>query len=132
MSDSQQVAPREKQEVSAKDEQTVPGRFYTPATDIYETDEALTVVMEIPGVDREHVNVSLENKRLRVEGRIDLTSYEGLEPVYTEYGVGNYARSFELSNKVDRNGISAEVTDGVLTLTLPKIMEAEPRRIPVS
>jgi HSP20 family protein len=107
MSDSQQVAPREKQEVSAKDEQTVPGRFYTPATDIYETDEALTVVMEIPGVDREHVN-------------------------YTEYGVGNYARSFELSNKVDRNGISAEVTDGVLTLTLPKIMEAEPRRIPVS
>ena len=67
MSDEQQVAVRQKQEVSAKDEKTVPGRFYAPATDIYETDDALTVVMEIPGVERQHVNVSLENSTLRIE-----------------------------------------------------------------
>jgi len=131
MSDEQQVAVRQKQEVSAKDEKTVPGRFYAPATDIYETDDALTVVMEIPGVDRQHVNVSLENSTLRIEARIDPANYEGMEPLYTEYGVGNYARSFELSNKVDRDRISAEVADGVLTLTLPKVKETQPRSIPI-
>jgi len=131
MSDAQQLALREKQEVSGKDEKTVPGRFYVPATDIYETDDALTVVMEIPGVDRQHVNVSLENSTLRIEARIDPANYEGMEPLYTEYGVGNYARSFELSNKVDRDRISAEVADGVLTLTLPKVKETQPRSIPI-
>ena len=131
MSDAQQLALREKQEVSGKDEKTVPGRFYVPATDIYETDDALTVVMEIPGVDRQHVNVSLENSTLRIEARIDPADYEGMEPLYTEYGVGNYARSFELSNKVDRDRISAEVADGVLTLTLPKVKETQPRSIPI-
>ncbi|HME20894.1 MAG TPA: Hsp20 family protein, partial [Acetobacteraceae bacterium] len=58
-------------------------------------------------------------------------NYEGMEPLYTEYGVGNYARSFELSNKVDRDRISAEVADGVLTLTLPKVKETQPRSIPI-
>ena len=131
MSDAQQLALREKQEVSGKDEKTVPGRFYVPATDIYETDDALTVVMEIPGVDRQHVNVSLENSTLRIEARIDPANYEGMEPLYTEYGVGNYERAFELSNKVDRDRISAEVADGVLTLTLPKVKETQPRSIPI-
>jgi HSP20 family protein len=123
---------REKQEVAGRDEKTVPGRFYAPPTDIFETDDALTVVMEIPGVDREHVDVSLENNTLRVEARINVANYEGMEPIYTEYGVGNYTRSFQLSNGVDREHIGAEVADGVLTLTLPKIKEAQTRRIPIS
>jgi len=87
--------------------------------------------MEIPGVDREQVDVSLENNTLRVEARISVANYEGMEPIYTEYGVGNYARSFELSNGVHRDRISAEVADGVLTLTLPKLKEAQTRRIPI-
>jgi HSP20 family protein len=132
MSDSQKVTLREKQEVATKDEKTVPGRFYVPATDIYETEQALTVVMELPGVDREHVHISLDNDRLRVEGHIDVADYEGMEPLYTEYGVGNYARSFELSGRIDQDHISAEVADGVLTLTLPKVKEAQPRRILIS
>ena len=132
MSDSQQVALREKQEVTTKDEKTVPGRFYAPATDIYETEEALTVVMEMPGVNREHVNISLENNRLRVEGRIDVAHYEEMEPVYTEYIIGHYARGFALSGKINRDGITAQLDDGVLTLTLPKEKEAIPRRIAIS
>ena len=131
MSNSQDVALREKQELASKDEQTVPGRTYVPATDIYETEDALTVVMEIPGMDREHLHVSLENNRLRVEGRISVASYEGMEPVYTGYGVGKYARSLDLSNKVDLDNISAQVADGVLTLTLPKVKEMQSRRIPI-
>ena len=132
MSDAQEVAVREKQEVTKKEESTVPGRYYTPPTDIYETEDALTVVMEVPGADREHVSVSLDNNTLRVEARIDAANYQDMEPVYTEYGVGNYVRTFELSNRVDRDHINAEVADGVLTLTLPKVKEAQARRIPIS
>jgi HSP20 family protein len=66
-----------------------------------------------------------------VEAKIDFSKYEGMEPVYTEYNVGHYARSFTLSNKVDQQQISAQLEDGVLTLTLPKVKEAQPRRIAI-
>jgi HSP20 family protein len=132
MADQQQeLAVREKREVAAKEERTVPGRFYVPHTDVYETEEALTVVMEMPGVGREDVGVELKDDVLRVEGRIDFAKYGGMEPVYTEYNVGHYARSFSLSDKVDRERIGAQFEDGVLTLTLPKTEEARPRRIAV-
>ena len=128
---SQELAVREKRELVGRDEKTVPGRFYVPYADIYETDEALTVLMEMPGVAREGVSVALEDDVLRVEGRIDFSKYEGMEPVYTEFNVGHYARSFALSGKIDRERIGAQLEDGVLVLTLPKAKEARPRRIAV-
>ena len=131
MANPQELAVREKQELAAREEKTVPGRFYVPATDVYETEEALTVVMEVPGVDREGVAVELKDDVLRVEGRIDFSKYGGLEPVYTEYNVGHWTRSFALSDKVDRERIDARLEDGVLTLTLPKTAEARPRRIAI-
>ena len=131
MADSQDLAVREKRELVGKEEKTVPGRFYIPYADVYETDDALTVVMEMPGVDRKDVDISLENDVLRVQGTIDFGKYQGMEPVYTEYNVGHYGRSFALSNKVDQNQISAQLEDGVLTLTLPKAAEARPRRIAI-
>jgi HSP20 family protein len=132
MSGQQDLAVREKQELVSKEEKTQPGRFFVPSTDICETEEALLVLMEIPGVDRKDVTVSLENDVLRVEGRIDFSKYEGMEPVYTEYNVGHYARSFTLSGKIDQEKIGAQVENGVLTLTLPKSKEAQPRRIPIN
>ena len=131
MADRQELAVREKRELAAKEERTVPGRFYVPYTDVYETEEALTVVMEMPGVDRKDVEVELKDDVLRVEARIDPSKYEGMEPVYTEYNVGHWTRSFALSDKVDRERIAAQLEDGVLTLTLPKTPEARPRRIEV-
>lgn len=131
MSEAQELAVREKQELSSKEETTTPGRTYVPSADIYETDEALTVVMEMPGVERKDVEVSLENDVLRVQGRIDFAKYDGMEPVYTEYNVGHYARSFRLSSKIDQEAIAAQVQDGVLTLTLPKAKELQPRKIPI-
>jgi len=128
---SQELALREKRELVGRDEKTVPGRFYVPYSDIYETDEALTVLMEMPGVEREGVSVALENDVLRVEGRIDFGKYEGMEPVYTEFNVGHYTRSFALSGKIDRERIGAQLEDGVLVLTLPKAKEAQPRRIAI-
>jgi HSP20 family protein len=131
MATSQELAVREKRELATKEEKTVPGRFYIPCTDVYETEDALTVVMEMPGVDRGSLDVALENDVLRVEGRIDFSKYQELEPVYTEYNIGHYTRSFSLSSKVDQERIGAQLEDGVLTLTLAKAAEARPRRIAV-
>ena len=103
-----------------------------PTTDIFETEHALTVVLEMPGVDKSNVDVSVEDGVLTIEGRLDFSKYEGMQPVYTEYNIGHYRRSFSLSNKIDQSKISAEMKDGVLTITLPKAEEAKPRRISVN
>jgi len=131
MAPAQELTVRDKKELVSKEEKTVPGRHYIPYADIYETDDALCVVMEMPGVERTNLDVALENDILRVDGRIDFSKYEGMEPVYTEYSIGHYTRSFTLSNKIDREQISAQLDDGVLTLTLPKAQEAQPRRISI-
>lgn len=128
----QDLAVQEKKELVSKEEKTVPARYYVQNTDIYETDDALTVVMEIPGVEKKDVEVNIENDVLRVEGRIDFAKYEGLEPLYTEYNVGHFARAFTLSNKIDQQQISAQLDDGVLTLTLKKAKEAMPRKIAIN
>jgi HSP20 family protein len=132
MAESQDLAVQEKKELVTKEEKTVPARYYVQNTDIYETDDALTVVMEIPGVEKKDVDVNIENDVLRVEGRLDFTKYEGLEPLYTEYNVGHFARAFTLSNKIDQQQIAAELNDGVLTLTLKKVKEAIPRKIAIN
>jgi HSP20 family protein len=131
MAKSQELSVQQKKELSSKDEKTVPARYFVPNTDIYETDEALTLVMEMPGVEKKDVVVQLENDVLRVEGHIDFAKYEGLEPVYSEYNVGHYSRRFTLSDTIDQEGIGAELANGVLTLTLKKAKSAMPRRIAI-
>jgi HSP20 family molecular chaperone IbpA len=131
MSGSQELAVREKQELAKKEEKTTPGRYFVPVADIFETEDALSVIMEMPGVTKENVSIEVEDDVLRVEGRIDFANYQDMEPVYTEYNVGHYGRGFTISGKIDREAISAQLDDGVLTLTLPKAKEALPRRIAV-
>jgi HSP20 family molecular chaperone IbpA len=126
----QELQVQQKREVEKKQESTAPARTYLPTTDIFETQQALTVVMEMPGVNQ-NVQVTVENDILSVNGRIDFSKYEGLQPVYTEYNVGHYARSFQLSSKIDQGKITADLKDGVITLTLPKAEEAKPRKITV-
>lgn len=132
MSGSQELAVREKQELAQQEEKTIPGRYYVPAADIFETDEALTLVLEMPGVGKDNVDIRLENNVLRVEGKIDFSPYKEIEPIYTEYNVGHYARAFTLPEKIDQEAITAQVEDGTLTLTLPKSKAALPRRIAVN
>src|SRR5215469_7911665 len=128
---SQSLQVQEKKELATKEEKTVPARYYVPNADIYETEDALVVVMEVPGVEKKNLDISLENDVLRVEGRIDFAKYEGLDPLYTEYNVGHYSRAFTLSSKIDQHQISAELEDGVLKLTLKKSKETLPRRIAI-
>lgn len=123
---------QQKREVESKQEATIPARVFLPQTDIFETEQALTVILEMPGVDRDKVDLKVENDVLQIEGLINFSRYEGLQPVYTEYNIGNYARSFQLSSKIDQDRISAELRDGVMTLVLPKSEKAKPRKIAVS
>lgn len=123
---------QKKKELVDKEEKTVPARYYVPNTDIYETENALTVVVEMPGVEKDKVDIDIENNVLLIEGVIDFTKYAEMQPVYTEYNVGHYSRKFSLSSKIDQNKISAEMKDGVLTLTLPKAEAAKPRKIKIS
>jgi HSP20 family protein len=128
---SQSLEVQEKKELVSKGEKTVPARYYVPSTDIYETDDALKLVMEVPGVDRKDVEIRLEDDVLRVEARIDTSKYEGMEPLYTEYNVGHFARAFTLSHHIDQQQIGAALSDGVLTVTLKKVQQARPRRIEI-
>jgi HSP20 family protein len=131
MADKQEMTVREKKEMVAKEEKTVPGRYFVPPADIYETEDTLAVVLEIPGVEKKDLDVALETDVLKVEGRIDFSKYKDMEPLYTEYNVGHYARSFALSSHFDRDKISANLEDGVLTLTLPKAKQTQPRKIAI-
>ena len=132
MAAHQELQVQQKREVESKDESTMPARLFQPQTDIFETSEALTLVLEMPGVDKGSVEVKVENDVLNIEGRVDFSKYEGLQPLYTEYNVGHYARSFRLSSKIEQEGISAELKDGVMTLVLPKAEKAKARKIKVT
>ena len=87
--------------------------------------------MEMPGVDKGKVDINVEDGVLTVEGRIDFAKYASMQPVYTEYNIGNFRRGFRLSHIIDQDKISADMENGVLTLTLPKAEQAKPRRIAV-
>jgi HSP20 family protein len=128
----QELQLQEKREVEKQEEQTTPARTFLATADIFETESALTVVLEMPGVNKDAVDISIKDDVLTVSGRLDFSKYEGLQPIYTEYNIGNFRRSFALSNKIDQDKISAEIRDGVLTLILPKAEEARSRRIEIS
>jgi len=127
----QELNVPDKQEVS-REEGTRAGRTYVPSVDIHETGGSLVLRADMPGVDERSISVNLENGVLTIEGHVDVKEYENLEPVYTEYRVGNYLRRFTLSNEIDTERIGARIVNGVLELTLPKSERAKPRRIAIA
>ena len=131
MPSTQELQVQKKREHESKEETTIPARVFLPNADIYKTPSDLQVVLEMPGIEKNNVDIRVEDGVLQVEGRLDLSKYSGLQPLYTEYNVGHYARSFQLSSKIDQTKIAAEMKDGVLSLTLPKVEEAKPRTIQI-
>ena len=105
--------------------------LYAPRVDIVETGDALEVLADMPGVTRDSVEVTLEQRVLTVRGRAEVPVPEGMAPLYLEYEPGDYERVFALSDAVDPAGIEARVRGGVLHLRLPKAGPAALRRIEV-
>ena len=131
MAAQQELQVQKKRQQETREEATIPTRIFVPDADIYESEDVLTVILEMPGVAKDNVKVGVEDGLLMVEGQLDLSKYQGLRPIYTEYNIGHYARNFQLSSKIDQNKITASMKDGVLSLTLPKVEEAKPRKIEV-
>ncbi len=109
---------------------TRPGPALTPAVDIFEDGAAITLLADLPGVDREHLTIDVDGRRLTIEAPFAAAS-EGFAPVYNEVRAERFRRSFELSGDLDTAAIDAGLRDGVLTLRIPKLERAKPRRIDV-
>ena len=122
-----------KQEVVTEDgvERTRSQRVYIPRTGIYEIEDAILLVANMPGVDESSVDITLDKNLLTIKGYVEEDLPEGYSLAYAEYEIGDYERSFTLSDEIDREHIEAEVKDGVLRLRLPKAEPAMAKKIAV-
>jgi HSP20 family protein len=111
--------------------QTQNRRSYAPRADIFETGDKLVVVADIPGVDENGIDITLEKNVLSLHAHPDFKFPEGYTLDYAEYGIGDYERSFVLSDSIDREKIEAVVKNGVLYLYLPKAGPAQTKKINV-
>ncbi len=114
-----------------QDEPTSSGRVYMPAVDIFERANELVIVADMPGADAKAIDIQFENGTLTLEGRVARRGTANVRPLVREYGYGDFRRVFEIGELIDSQRISAEYADGVLTLHLPKVAAALPRKIEV-
>jgi HSP20 family molecular chaperone IbpA len=113
-------------------ERTRARRVFTPAVDIIEKENDILLVADMPGVDEKSVDITLEKDQLTIHGTVEPEIPESHRLALSEYGVGDYERTFTISNEIDREHITANVRDGVLRLTLPKAEVAKTKKIPVT
>lgn len=128
---SKEIKVREKQEVATPAEPTTPGLVFTPDVDIFETEQAITLLADIPGVKAEDLNIDLRDDTLTLSANISPAQNPGEEDILIEYETGRYYRQFTLSEIIDQEKIDAQLNDGVLRLLLPKVEKATPRKIVV-
>lgn len=109
------------------------GEAWAPPIDVYETAESYVVAAEVPGMRREEIELALEDSRLTIRGRRnDVGAAAGKVHFHqVERGHGPFARSFEFASKIDTSAVSAELSQGILTVTLPKAVPPPPRKIEV-
>lgn len=105
---------------------------FVPPVDIYETDNAVTVLAEMPGVTKDSVVIKLEGGNLTIQGAMGKISCENEQPLFQEYETGTYLRTFSVSESIDQSNIEARLENGILRLTLPKMERVEPRQIKVT
>ncbi len=112
-------------------EQTRNRKIYSPDVDIYEKEDAIVLLADMPGTDDKMVNITLDKNVLTIYGAVDMEPLKGYSLEYAEYGIGDYQRSFTLSNLIDQNKIDASVNNGVLRLVMHKAEAAKARKIEV-
>jgi len=122
-----------KQEVIKADEmERTRDRFcYIPKTDIYETEDEIILIADVPGADQDSVDITLEKNVLSISALVDNDMHTGYDRIYSEYESGDYQRSFRLSDEIDQNKIKAVVSNGELRLHLPKAEPAKAKKIVV-
>ena len=133
MAENTPTMEAEKQEVTATEgtERTRDTRVFAPRADIYETDKQIVVVVDVPGADEGSIDINLEKNILTINALVEPNFPENYHLAFAEYEIGDYQRSFRLSNEIDREKIEATVKDGVLRLYLPKAAAAQARKINV-
>lgn len=112
-------------------EHTRDRKVFIPPVDIVESNDAIILTADMPGVDEKNVSVTLEKGVLSILGEIEPASVRDRKIAYAEYEIGDYERAFTLSDEIDQDRIEATVKNGVLRLVLPKTEAARARRIPV-
>ncbi|HDR16226.1 MAG TPA: Hsp20/alpha crystallin family protein [Desulfobacteraceae bacterium] len=123
---------KEKAEVSTPVEYTKPGVVFLPAVDIYETEKAITILADMPGVKADDLTVDLRDNVLTLDGEVKTPEVDGERELLREYRTGRYYRQFTLSQVIDQQKIEADLKNGVLKVNLPKVEVAVPRRISVN
>lgn len=131
MTDKQELQVREKKELKQEGETTREGPHFQPDVDIFEREDALVMIADVPGTTSEGIELDLRDSTLSVGATVGAVDAKW-KPIYLEYEIGHYSRQFRLGQIVDMAKISAQVKDGVLTVTLPKVERALPRKIQVS
>ena len=121
----QEEAPAEEME------RTRSRRSFVPRADIYETENDILILTDIPGANENTVDLTLEKNVLSITAYVEPAIPSGFEVAYAEYEEGDYQRNFRISDEIDRDKIEAVVTDGVLRLRLPKSLEAKTKKITV-
>jgi len=112
-------------------ENTRTGRFYRPTVDIIEQGDELVIVADMPGVSGDQVDINFEDGALTIHGRVQDRQEASVAYLLQEYGLGDFYRVFQVSEAVDPTRITAELSDGVLTLHLPKAESMKARKIAV-
>ncbi|PRY22528.1 HSP20 family molecular chaperone IbpA [Aliiruegeria haliotis] len=128
---SNQVTSTGNSKRDAGAERTGMTRTYRPLTDIIETEQGVSLMLEMPGASPEAIDISLERRILSIRANVPTTRHDGAELAHAEYGEGDFERAFTLSEDFDPERIEAEMRNGVLTITLPRAEETQPRKIAV-
>lgn len=130
--DKKEITVREKEEIKKEEgEPTQAGVFYSPMVDIYETDTSITLLADLPGVEKDKLDIHVEDRQLTITGLVSEPEARW-QTMYSEYGIGGYTRNFRLGDAIDQSKINASLKDGVLTLVLPKAEALKPRKIDIA
>jgi HSP20 family molecular chaperone IbpA len=126
------IVQTDKNEIMDRDtEQTRDRRVFSPFTDIYETDQEIQLLIDLPGVKENDIDITLEKDILSIDASVEPEPMDGYSLTYAEYAVGDFHRKFRLTKMVDQNAIDAVLKDGVLKVTLNKAASSQTKKITV-
>lgn len=126
---NQEITKRQDAIPTHREETRSVGRILTPAVDIFESEDSLTLVADMPGIEKDGLEINLEKGVLTINGEMKMESRG--KAIVREFIPANYYRQFKLSEYIDAEKTSAELNKGVLTLKIPKAESAKPKKIEI-